>query len=40
MSGRTRNWLKVKTKAGKAEMEKRGEAWHGSSQGSLGTPTE
>jgi|ERR1051325_324807 bifunctional non-homologous end joining protein LigD len=28
-SGRTRAWLKVKTKAGKAEMEKRSEAWHG-----------
>jgi bifunctional non-homologous end joining protein LigD len=29
VSGRTRAWLKVKTKAGKAEMQKRSEAWHG-----------
>ena len=28
VSGRTRAWLKVKTRAGKKEMEKRAEAWH------------
>jgi bifunctional non-homologous end joining protein LigD len=28
VGGRTRAWLKVKTKAGKEEMQKRSEAWH------------